>query len=84
MYEKKQFLNNMRYNFSQVVPPEQARNYYFNNSYMMNLGRFISDMEIQGFKTYKVDSRERPESEKPNTYFNMSEIGTKIDPGKTI
>ena len=50
----------------------------------MNLGRFISDMEIQGFKTYKVDSRKRPESEKPNTYFNMSEIGTKIDPGKAI
>jgi hypothetical protein len=82
MYDKKQFLNNMRYNFSQATPPEQAKNYYFNNSYMVSLGRFISDMEIQGFKTYNVDSRERSESEKPNTYFNMSEIGTKIDPGK--
>ena len=74
----------MRYNFSQATPPEQAKNYYFNNSYMVSLGRFISDMEIQGFKTYNVYGKERSESEKPNTYFNMSEIGTKIDPGKPI
>lgn len=51
---------------------------------MVSLGRFISDMEIQGLKTYNDDARKRSESEKPNTYFNMSEIGTKIDPGKLI
>ena len=74
----------MGYNFSRPVLPEQAKNYYFNNSYMVNLGRFITDMEIQGFKTYSVDSRGgRSESEKPNTFFNMSEKGTKIDPGKS-
>jgi len=47
----------------------------------INLGRYISDLEIQGFKTYNNEKHSLLEKERPSTYINMSEIGTKIDPG---
>ena len=46
LYDKEQFLNNMRFNFSQITPPEETKTHYFNNSYIVNLGHFIDDMEI--------------------------------------
>jgi hypothetical protein len=80
-----QFANNMNYNFS--GPMENDTHYkqpqhFFNNSMILNLGRFIKDIEIQGFKKYNFEKNEDLDKYRPNTYLNMSEIGTKINPGK--
>lgn len=66
----------LSFNFSNTL--DEPTN-YFNNSFLIYLSPdFISDMDIQGFKSFDLGVHD--EASKSRTYLNLSEIGMKINP----
>jgi len=81
-------VNESLYNFTiiQNKTINASKSMYFDNSVFYKLpGGFLESMEISGFRSYDVDDRTRDKNRTQiETYLNMSEIGMKINSGKSL